>query len=90
MDQGFRHDKRSLRRTSNCRLRPVLAGRFESDRRTAIRPRFTEYIRPEPKLWLELAAYQWAAVFFIPALVFLWLHNWHARVTPPPRACLSR
>jgi len=35
----------------------------------------TEYIRPEPKLWLELSAYQWAAVFFVPVFALLWLRD---------------
>jgi phosphatidylglycerol:prolipoprotein diacylglycerol transferase len=35
----------------------------------------TEYIRPEPKLWLELSVYQWAALLFAPVFAFLWLRD---------------
>ncbi len=35
----------------------------------------TEYIRPEPKFWLELTLYQWAAVVFVPFFVLLWWHD---------------
>ena len=35
----------------------------------------TEYIRPEPKLWLELSAYQWAALLFVPIFALLWLRD---------------
>lgn len=33
----------------------------------------TEFIRPEPKLWLDLTAYQWAAMAFVPLFVVLWI-----------------
>ncbi len=33
---------------------------------------FTEFIRPEPRLWLDLTVYQWAALAFIPVFVILW------------------
>ena len=32
----------------------------------------TEYIRPEPRIWLELTIYQWASLGFVPFFVFLW------------------
>jgi phosphatidylglycerol:prolipoprotein diacylglycerol transferase len=35
----------------------------------------TEFIRPEPKLWLELTGYQWAALAFIPLFILLWRHD---------------
>jgi phosphatidylglycerol:prolipoprotein diacylglycerol transferase len=35
----------------------------------------TEYIRPEPKLWLELSVYQWAALLFVPVFALLWLRD---------------
>ena len=35
----------------------------------------TEFIRPEPKLWLELSVYQWAALAFMPVFVLLWLRD---------------
>ena len=35
----------------------------------------TEYIRPEPKLWLDLSAYQWAALLFVPIFALLWLRD---------------
>ncbi len=49
----------------------------------------TEYIRPEPKLWLDLSIYQWAALVFIPVFALLWLRDWRAleacgRPTAPP------
>lgn len=35
----------------------------------------TEFIRPEPKLWLDLTGYQWAALAFIPLFLGLWYHD---------------
>lgn len=35
----------------------------------------TEFIRPEPKLWLDLSVYQWAALAFVPVFVLLWLRD---------------
>jgi phosphatidylglycerol---prolipoprotein diacylglyceryl transferase len=35
----------------------------------------TEYIRPEPKLWLDLSVYQWAALWFAPVFALLWLRD---------------
>ena len=32
----------------------------------------TEFIRPEPRLWLELTGYQWATLALIPLFAFLW------------------
>ena len=32
----------------------------------------TEYIRPEPRLWLELTAYQYATLGLMPIFVWLW------------------
>lgn len=42
----------------------------------------TEFIRPEPRLWLELTIYQWAAVAFVPVFALLWLHDRHALAAP--------
>jgi phosphatidylglycerol---prolipoprotein diacylglyceryl transferase len=33
---------------------------------------FTEFLRPEPRLWLELTGYQWAALALIPTFCLLW------------------
>lgn len=33
----------------------------------------TEYLRPEPRLWIDLTVYQWAAIVFLPLFVVLWL-----------------
>lgn len=33
---------------------------------------FTEFIRPEPRGWLDLTVYQWCAVATVPVFVFLW------------------
>lgn len=38
----------------------------------------TEFIRPEPKLWLDLSIYQWAALTFIPVFAWLWLRDGQA------------
>jgi phosphatidylglycerol---prolipoprotein diacylglyceryl transferase len=35
----------------------------------------TEFIRPEPKLWLDLSVYQWAALLFAPVFVMLWVRD---------------
>ena len=32
----------------------------------------TEFIRPEPTLWLDLSVYQWATLIFTPVFAFLW------------------
>jgi len=46
---------------------------------------FTEFIRPEPRLWLDLTAYQWGALCLLPVFVLLWLrdrgpgYNWGNR-----------
>lgn len=32
----------------------------------------TEFIRPEPRLWLGLTGYQWAALVLTPLFVWLW------------------
>ncbi len=34
---------------------------------------FTEFIRPEPKFWLDLTGYQWSAMAFVPLFVALWI-----------------
>ena len=41
----------------------------------------TEFIRPEPKLWLELSVYQWAALAFASVFVLLWVRDRSARQT---------
>lgn len=35
----------------------------------------TEFIRPEPRLWLDLTGYQWAALAFSILFVALWRHD---------------
>jgi phosphatidylglycerol---prolipoprotein diacylglyceryl transferase len=35
----------------------------------------TEYIRPEPALWLGFTAYQWAAVVFMALFGYLWVRG---------------
>lgn len=35
----------------------------------------SEFIRPEPKLWLDLTGYQWAALAFIPLFIALWVED---------------
>ncbi|MSR58643.1 MAG: diacylglyceryl transferase [Planctomycetaceae bacterium] len=35
----------------------------------------SEFIRPEPRLWLDLTGYQWAALAFIPLFASLWIHD---------------
>lgn len=44
----------------------------------------TEYIRPEPELWLGLSAYQWAALIFIPVFALLWLRSEATDLAPRP------
>lgn len=40
---------------------------------------FSEFIRPEARLWLGLTGYQWAALAIIPLFAGLW---WHDRRLP--------
>jgi phosphatidylglycerol---prolipoprotein diacylglyceryl transferase len=35
----------------------------------------TEFIRPEPRLWLDLTIYQWAALAFAPVFVLWWVRD---------------
>jgi phosphatidylglycerol---prolipoprotein diacylglyceryl transferase len=35
----------------------------------------TEFIRPEPKVWLDLTIYQWAALAIIPMFTGLWVRD---------------
>jgi phosphatidylglycerol:prolipoprotein diacylglycerol transferase len=35
----------------------------------------TEYLRPEPRLWLGLTGYQWAALALAPLFALLWWHD---------------
>jgi phosphatidylglycerol:prolipoprotein diacylglycerol transferase len=35
----------------------------------------TEFLRPEPRLWLDLTGYQWAALAFSLLFVGLWRHD---------------
>lgn len=35
----------------------------------------TEFLRPEPRLWLDLTGYQWAAMAFTPIFALLWWHD---------------
>ncbi|HYV34530.1 MAG TPA: prolipoprotein diacylglyceryl transferase family protein [Gemmataceae bacterium] len=51
----------------------------------------TEFIRPEPRLWLDLSVYQWAALVLWPVFVFLWWRDGAAsdgRVEPRTTAPL--
>ena len=41
----------------------------------------TEFIRPEPRLWLDLTAYQWGALILFPVFVLLWLRDREATVS---------
>jgi phosphatidylglycerol:prolipoprotein diacylglycerol transferase len=36
---------------------------------------FTESLRPEPRLWLGLTGYQWAALALVPVFALLWWHD---------------
>ena len=35
----------------------------------------TEFLRPEPRLWLGLTGYQWAACVLVPAFAALWVRD---------------
>lgn len=35
----------------------------------------TEFIRPEPRLWLTLTLYQWTALALAPIFIALWIHD---------------
>jgi phosphatidylglycerol:prolipoprotein diacylglycerol transferase len=35
----------------------------------------TEFLRPEPRMWLDLTAYQWTALALIPVFVGLWVQT---------------
>ena len=35
----------------------------------------TEFIRPEPKLWLNLTVYQWLALVLVPVFALLWIRD---------------
>lgn len=37
----------------------------------------TEWIRPEPQVWLGLTGYQWSALLLIPLFAWLWWHSVH-------------
>ena len=43
----------------------------------------TEFIRPEPRFWLDLTMYQWAAIAFVPVFVLLWRRDGLSRPIPP-------
>ena len=36
---------------------------------------FSEFIRPEPEIWLGLTAYQWTAVALLPVFAWLWVRD---------------
>ncbi len=36
---------------------------------------FSEFIRPEPEIWLGLTAYQWAAIGLVPVFAVLWIRD---------------
>src|SRR5262245_52098482 len=44
----------------------------------------TEFIRPEPKVWLDLTPYQWYATLFLPVFALLWW--WDAKRISAPTA----
>jgi len=44
----------------------------------------TEFIRPEPTLWLGLTAYQWAAILFVPVFAWLWVRDARANSALQP------
>lgn len=44
-----------------CRVFAYLTYRF-----------FSEWIRPEPQLWLGLTGYQWATLALAPVFIWLW------------------
>ncbi|MEX2119908.1 MAG: prolipoprotein diacylglyceryl transferase family protein [Pirellulales bacterium] len=35
----------------------------------------TEFIRPEPRLWLTLTGYQWACLGLVPVFILLWMRD---------------
>ena len=35
----------------------------------------TEFIRPEPQIWLGLTAYQWGCLVLIPLFTTLWIRD---------------
>jgi phosphatidylglycerol:prolipoprotein diacylglycerol transferase len=41
----------------------------------------TEFIRPEPRIWLGLTAYQWTAAALLPVFIGLWIRD--ANRQPP-------
>jgi phosphatidylglycerol:prolipoprotein diacylglycerol transferase len=45
----------------------------------------TEFIRPEPRLWLGLTGYQWAALALLPVFGYLWGRDRRTAVCEAPR-----
>jgi phosphatidylglycerol---prolipoprotein diacylglyceryl transferase len=49
----------------------------------------TEFIRPEPRLWLGLTGYQWAALALIPLFAALWWQDARATTSAPAASSVS-
>jgi phosphatidylglycerol---prolipoprotein diacylglyceryl transferase len=45
----------------------------------------TEFIRPEPRVWLDLTIYQWATLGLIPVFVALWIRDARKAIHTMPR-----
>jgi phosphatidylglycerol---prolipoprotein diacylglyceryl transferase len=43
----------------------------------------SEFIRPEPQLWLSLTGYQWACLAWLPVFAVLWLHDQRSGLHKP-------
>ncbi len=43
----------------------------------------TETIRPEPRMWVGLTAYQWFALAMLPVFALLWWKDSRASLSPP-------
>ena len=51
----------------------------------------TEFIRSEPRLWLDLTIYQWAALLFAPVFALLWRRDRRAMAcNTAPSAIVER
>ncbi len=44
----------------------------------------TEFIRPEPQMWVGLTAYQWFALAMLPCFAWLWWYTMLSAVWPTP------
>ncbi|MFO0965050.1 MAG: prolipoprotein diacylglyceryl transferase family protein [Gemmataceae bacterium] len=50
----------------------------------------TEYVRPEPELWLGWTAYQWGSLVLIPVFALLWWRDARSLRREAPAALLAR